>query len=84
MSICKFPQADWILEVKKKESRELAEGFIVEKMAGLWGYGMTDTHKVNDADGLALYFKAYLSDVEFIVEEGEDVSGVKSVKKMVD
>lgn len=52
-------------------------------MAGLWGYGMTDTHKVDDADGLALYFKAYLSDVEFIAEDGEDDSDVKTVEKMV-
>lgn len=36
----------------------------------LWGYGMTDTHKVYDADGLALYFKVYLSDVEYI--EGDE------------
>ena len=35
-----------------------------EVIADLWGHGFTDTHKVYDADGLALYFKAYLSDVE--------------------
>lgn len=34
-----------------------------EVVAELWGHGITDTHKVYDADGLALYFKAYLSDV---------------------
>lgn len=36
-----------------------------EVIADLWGFGITDTHKVYDADGLALYFKAYLSDVEY-------------------
>lgn len=39
-----------------------------EMMAELWGYGITDTHKVYDADGLALYFKAYLSDIEYSEE----------------
>ena len=37
-------------------------------IADLWGYGMTDTHKVYDADTLALYFRAYLSDVEYVEE----------------
>lgn len=41
-----------------------------DTITGLWGYGMTDTHKVYDADGLALYFKVYLSDVEYI--EGDE------------
>jgi hypothetical protein len=27
---------------------------------------MTDIHKVYDADGLALYFKVYLSDIEYV------------------
>ena len=31
-----------------------------ETIAEIWGYGITSTHKVFDADGLALYFKAYL------------------------
>ena len=39
-----------------------------EVMADLWGYGITDTHKVYDAEGLALYFKAYLSDIEYTEE----------------
>lgn len=38
----------------------------------LWGHGFTDTHRVYDADGLALYFKAYLSDVEYEDEENEE------------
>ena len=37
-------------------------------MAELWGYGITDTHKVYDAEGLALYFKSYLSDIEYTDE----------------
>ena len=37
-------------------------------IADLWGYGMTDTHKVYDADTLALYFRAYLSDIEYVEE----------------
>ena len=44
----------------------------------LWGHGMTDTHKVYDADGLALYFKVYLSDVEYI-ESNEDYDVVEKV-----
>ena len=37
----------------------------------LWGQGITDTHKVYDADGLALYFKTYLSDVEYEEDDKE-------------
>lgn len=43
-----------------------------EVVAELWGHGITDTHKVYDADGLALYFKAYLNDVEYEYEESEE------------
>ena len=39
-----------------------------EVIAELWGYGITDTLKVYDAEGLALYFKAYLSDIEYSEE----------------
>lgn len=53
-----------------------------EVIADLWGFGITDTHKVYDADGLALYFKAYLSDVEYITD-GED-SNIETVEKLVD
>ena len=31
----------------------------------IWSKGFTDTHAVFEGDGLALYFKAYLSDVEY-------------------
>ena len=40
----------------------------------LWGCGMTDTHKVYDADTLALYFRAYLSDVEYVDDDKSDDS----------
>ncbi|WP_147297499.1 hypothetical protein [Lachnotalea glycerini] len=51
-----------------------------EVITELWGYGITDTHKVYDADGLALYFKVYLSDVEYV--EGDETYDV--VDKVVD
>jgi hypothetical protein len=44
----------------------------------LWGYGITYTHKVYDSDGLALYFKVYLSDVEYI-KGNEDYDVVDKV-----
>ena len=53
-------------------------------MAELWNYGITDTHKVYDAEVLALYFKAYLSDVEYTAEAGKGGSGVKTVEKLAD
>lgn len=40
---------------------------------------MTETHAVYDGDGLALYFKAYLSDVEYEDSEDKPVT----VEKMV-
>ncbi|MBQ2237939.1 MAG: hypothetical protein II321_00695 [Lachnospiraceae bacterium] len=56
-----------------------------EVIAKLWGHGITDTHKVYDADGLALYFKAYLSDVEYEEEDNdEDTSKAGIVVKKVD
>lgn len=60
--------------------------FIVnEVIADLWGHGITDTRKVYDTEGLALYFKVYLSDVEYKDETGEEdtpKSGI--VEKKVD
>ena len=50
----------------------------------LWGYGMTDTHKVYDADTLALYFRAYLSDVEFVDDNNSDDSADISVDILSD
>ncbi len=52
-------------------------------ISDLWGYGITDTRKTPNADGLALYFKAYLSDVEYIGDDTE-LSKVNTVDKMVD
>ena len=34
---------------------------------------MIDTHKVYDADALALYFRAYLSDAEYVDDNSDDV-----------
>ena len=41
-------------------------------ISNLWGYGITDTHKVYDSDGLVLYFKAYLTDIEYLDETDEE------------
>ncbi len=49
---------------------DVAPFIINDIITELWGHGMTDTHKVYDADGLALYFKVYLSDVEYT--EGDE------------
>lgn len=53
-----------------------------EMIADIWGNGITKTQKVYDADGLALYFKACLSDLEY----SDDASSSKSkiVEKTVD
>lgn len=56
-----------------------------ETIAGLWGNGITSTHKVFDGDGLALYFKAHLSDVEYEDESTEsDKKKPETVEKTVD
>ena len=36
-----------------------------DTISELWSHGITSSHKVFDADGLALYFKVYLSDIEY-------------------
>lgn len=59
---------------------EIAPFISYEVIAELWGHGLTDTHKVYDADGLALYFKVYLSDVEYV--EGDETYDV--VDKVVE
>ncbi len=46
----------------------------------LWGYGITDTHKVYDSDGLALYFKVYLTDIEY--SDKTDVRRFSSASKL--
>ncbi len=55
-----------------------------ETIAEIWGYGITSTHKVFDADGLALYFKAYLSDVEYENDSNDDEDKPATVEKLVD
>ena len=50
-----------------------------QDIADLWGYGMTDAHKVYDADTLALYFRAYLSDVEYVDDNNSNDSTAISV-----
>jgi len=45
---------------------EIAPFITNKEITDLWGHGMTNTHKVFDADSLALYFKVYLSDVEYV------------------
>lgn len=44
---------------------EIAPYIENEMIADIWGNGITKTQKVYDADGLALYFKACLSDLEY-------------------
>lgn len=54
-------------------------------ISNLWGYGITDTHKVYDSDGLALYFKVYLTDIEYSDETDEESKISKDiVEKVVD
>ena len=58
-----------------------------EIIAELWGHGITSTHEVFDADGLALYFKAYLSDVEYEDESADEEDNKDKpviVEKIVD
>ena len=47
-----------------------------QNISDLWGYGMTDTRKVYDADTLALYFRAYLSDVEYVDDNSDDYADI--------
>ncbi|MEG1876801.1 MAG: hypothetical protein RRX92_07340 [Lachnospiraceae bacterium] len=54
-----------------------------ETISELWGYGITSTHKVYDADGLALYFKVYLTDIEYYDETESDVNSGKVIEKVV-
>ena len=45
-----------------------------QDIADLWDYGITDTHKVYDVDTLALYFRAYLSDIKYVDDNNSDDS----------
>lgn len=56
-------------------------------IAELWSHGITSTHKVFDGDGLALYFKVYLSDIEYEddnADEEEKTDKPATVEKIVD
>ena len=48
-------------------------------ISNLWGYGITDTHKEYDSDVLALYFKVYLTDIEYSDETDEESKVSKDV-----
>lgn len=58
-----------------------------DMIAELWSNGITSTHKVFDADGLALYFKVYLSDIEYENDNADDEDNADkpaTVEKIVD
>lgn len=58
-----------------------------DTIAELWSHGITSTHKVFDGDGLALYFKVYLSDIEYEddnADEEENTDKPATVEKIVD
>lgn len=58
-----------------------------ETITELWSHGITSTHKVFDADGLALYFKVYLSDIEYEEDNSDDEETADkpaTVEKIVD
>lgn len=58
-----------------------------ETITELWGHSITFTHKVFDGDGLALYFKVYLSDIEYEDDNAEDEDKTDkpaTVEKLVD
>lgn len=58
-----------------------------DTIAEIWSHGITFTHKVFDGDGLALYFKVYLSDIEYEdanVDDEEKTNKPASVEKIVD
>ena len=58
-----------------------------DTISELWSHGITSTHKVFDGDGLALYFKVYLSDIEYEddnVDDEENTDKPATVEKLVD
>lgn len=53
----------------------------------LWSHGITSTHKVFDGDGLDLYFKVHLSDIEYEDDNSdneENADKPATVEKIVD
>ena len=58
-----------------------------DTISELWSHGITSSHKVFDGDGLALYFKVYLSDIEYEdnnVDDEEKTDKPAIVEKLVD
>ena len=58
-----------------------------DTISELWSHGITSTHKVFDGDGLALYFKVYLSDIEYEdnnVDDEDNTDKPATVEKLVD
>jgi len=58
-----------------------------DTISELWSHGITSSHKVFDADGLALYFKVYLSDIEYEdnnVDDEDNTNKPATVEKLVD
>ena len=58
-----------------------------DTISELWSHGITSAHKVLDGDGLALYFKVYLSDIEYEdnnVDDEEKTDKPATVEKLVD
>ena len=58
-----------------------------DTISELWSHGITSSHKVFDADGLALYFKVYLSDIEYEdnnVDDEDNTDKPATVEKLVD
>ena len=58
-----------------------------DTISELWSHGITSTHKVFDGDGLALYFKVHLSDIEYEDDNSdneENADKPATVEKIVD
>ena len=58
-----------------------------DTISELWSHCITSSHKVFDGDGLALYFKVYLSDIEYEdnnADEEENTDKPTTVEKLVD
>lgn len=55
-----------------------------ETITELWSHGITSMHSVFDANGLALYFKAYLSHIEHEDDSSDDEDKPATVEKIVD
>ena len=63
---------------------DLAPFIANDTISELWSHGITSTHAVFNADGLALYFKAYLSDVQYEDDNADSENKPATVEKLVD